>query len=254
MKHSVGRAKSLIQGGFTLLLAALMSACGAAHECPVAPDQKGSFMAKAIEFPLKVRGDTSWSEAEREALQRAVIDWNEPAQHWMGESAFDLSFTDVQDLDSSNSALQGCELPEGSASTFSIYRVTESIQWKTMGFAISTPAVTLRCHRGDRVVKQAVLVNPALIHQQQMRSVFLHELGHSVGLDHSCQLDRASGTFRGCAGLVSDHPYVKAVMYPTLRIRSPSYSPSIAASASVLEIKEALAPNDLTRAGCVFRH
>jgi hypothetical protein len=218
-------------------------------QCPVAADQRSSFMAKADEFPLNVVGDVAWSAEERQSLRRAMDRWNIASREGRSDDAFQVEFRSLNRLPSDK--IQGCELEEGSSDGFLIYRSATGGQWQKLGFSDNTPAVTLRCHRGDELTKQAILVNPSLIHREQMMSVFLHELGHAIGLDHSCQLDRSSPSYRGCMGLEKEHPYVLAVMYPTLKVKSPSSSPNFSMP-GILEIKEALGANDLLRAGCIF--
>ncbi|MBU6376415.1 MAG: matrixin family metalloprotease [Bdellovibrionales bacterium] len=231
----------------------LLSVGCAAREmnCPVPADQKSSFMAVAEEFPLQVGGDASWSLSERESLIQAVERWNEPARNQMSQEALSVNFKTISSL-SNEEDLQGCDLQEGSPSEFAVHRVQSLSRWSALGFAENTPAVTLRCHRGDQLAKQAILVNPELVHQDQLMSVFVHELGHSLGLDHSCQLSGDSPSFRGCSGLSSDHPYALAVMFPTLRVARPSESPSFGSYFKTLDLKESLGTNDVTRIGCIY--
>ena len=228
------------------------SACAPVEmNCPVATDQKSSFMAMPSGFPLQVISDPTWSSAERLALQRAMERWNIVGRQQMSETVFGEVSGVVTTL-STDKALQGCDLDQGDSEKFVIYRAESLSRWQTYGFSAVTPAVTLRCHRGDELTKQAILVNPSLIHSDQMMSVFLHELGHTVGLDHSCQMEGSSTSYRGCAGLESDHPYVLAVMFPTLKVKAPSARP-LFTTPGTLEVKESLGSNDISRAGCVFR-
>lgn len=253
-----------------VLLAVGMVGCGKDRHCPVAQDQQSSFMAAPSEFPVTLTVDPRWSDSERASLQKAVDAWNAAARRAGKPSLFKTEIGPVMELTGRN-AIQGCELTEVSGTRFPVVRVSGTGLWDAMGFNDSTPAVTLRCHQGDEVSKQAVLVNADLITSEQLTSVFLHELGHSIGLDHSCQLDADAPSFRGCSGLSADHPYVQAVMYPALRIvapvgggaaaakywggrpsNAPQSTPVFSYDPGTLELKELLQQNDVERLSCLM--
>jgi hypothetical protein len=250
------RVLSYVIRSLAVYAAISTAACGKAHDCPVAADQKSSFMAASSRFPITLTMDSRWDSVERAALFKAAEAWNTIAKASGQPQFFNIEIGQVRDL-SGYSSIEGCELPEGSEGQFPVVRVSNADTWTAMGFSRSTPAVTLRCHRGDELTKQAVVVNVDLISTEQLMSVFIHELGHTIGLDHSCQLDADAPGFRSCNGLSADHPYREAVMYPALRIASPAqakyggYGYS-SYSSSAIELKEVLKSNDIERASCLY--
>ena len=130
-----------------------------------------------------------------------------------------------------------------------------------MNMSESNPGFTVRCKINGSLARQVVLLNPDLIPLAQLSSVALHELGHAVGLDHSCQAGSGTDTFRGCSGIPDSHPYRQAVMYPTLRIaegvassrrQSSREAGNPQLSSSGVSEESALGINDTERARCLY--
>ncbi len=239
-------------------------------DCPnVATDQKSSFMAPAREFPLQIRADDRFTETERESIRQAVALWNEHGQRVMGQDVFAVQFAPVGTL--AGDKLDGCGLADREGSRgFVLWREDASSQWSSFGFESRTPAITLRCHAGEDLIKQTVLINTGLIQPVQLSSIVLHELGHTIGLGHSCVEGSGADSYKGCTGINREHPYRIAVMYPSLWVRSVPSATSpdfdqidgylksggtvFATSGSVAtaEVKSSLRDNDLERASCVL--
>ena len=130
---------------FPLLIPALMAACSpvSQSQCRVEADQKSSFMAPAEKFPLEIQADSRWNENERIALERAVAHWNELARVTMSTDAFEISYASLKGLPA-DKAIQGCDLEQADSKEFRIHRAGSDMQWRKLGFASSTPAVTVR--------------------------------------------------------------------------------------------------------------
>lgn len=73
--------------------------------------------------------------------------------------------------------------------------------------------------------------------QPDLTSIYVHELGHLIGIDHSCDADRPG--FPSCVGAPDD--YLSAVMYPGVKFNG-----------LIGEPRRQLNVNDKSRANCVL--
>lgn len=212
--------------------------------CPVAHDQRGSFMAKVASFPLHIRADEAFSDAERANVASAVAQWNAYGQQLRGEDFFELQFVALSSSYHAEDPRDCSKDGLGTADTFSIVREASAKRWRGLGFTDSIPGATLRCFSGKQVRRQVVMTYITVVDPAQFESVVLHELGHTLGLDHSCASGTGQGKFVSCSGLSDLHPYHLAVMFPSLRMRGAYYEPP--------EIKNELRDNDEVRTACLY--
>lgn len=70
------------------------------------------------------------------------------------------------------------------------------------------------------------------------QTIALHELGHVLGLNHSCQLGGSQSGMPQCSG--SPSSYLEAVMFPALF------------SNGAGEVRQTLGTNDQERANCLY--
>ncbi|HLD99842.1 MAG TPA: hypothetical protein VJB59_06260 [Bdellovibrionota bacterium] len=235
------------------LTAALTLLAGCAKELQtctnVAKDQRASFMAPLVRYPVYIipdKGTSSsdgFTEAEIGYIAGTVREWNTVGQKLFGHDLFRLGPPGAVPEGLRNGDPHDCKQSIGDQTRFYVVRETETDRWKALGFNASIPGATIRCSAGAELSQQVIYLNPKLVDSNQFSSVVLHELGHAAGLDHSCMSGAGKPDYVGCDKIKPGHPYQLAVMFPSLTRGNESVHP---------EIKDTLKPNDSERTQCLY--
>ena len=193
---------------------------------------------------LQVTIDTRFSSDQVNSIIAAIDVWNQYGRSTLGHDLFNSSNGSVKEEESPQKA-GDCSF-SGDPGAFPIFMETSATKWTALNLTKYNPAVTIRCTGGGSgaptLASQTMLINTSYTQKEEFMSVVLHELGHALGLDHSCTAGAAQSGFPACASLSEGHPYNQAVMNPLLHPNT--------ANVSLAEKKETLRSNDTERATC----
>jgi hypothetical protein len=212
--------------------------------CRISNDQDASFFFRVSTFPIPVRVESAFTSEEKIQIRQAIDAWNGYGRYLIHEDFFEI-VSEGEDLPDFNLRTADClaDVVGGASNTLVIMRgTTLSRPGRERVSGLSNViGSTSRCSLGDRAERQMTVLHTERVDVDQISSVALHEFGHVLGLDHSCESNGGSYSYRACAGLDSNHPYRLAVMYPTLRT-----------GGSSPERKDQPAQNDMDRLACRY--
>lgn len=212
-------------------------------------DQKSSWRGRlGKSASATVRIDSSFSSTELDDIRAGIEKWNEYSRSAFGHDFFQVQVASLVNSEIPQDA-DDCGFTGSSESEFAIIREIGTGRWAPLRMNETNPGVTVRCTADQVLVKQALFINMDYTHPSQVKSVTVHEVGHTVGLEHSCNAAGDSPDYVGCSKLSSSHSYREAVMNPFLKLKD---TPLRVLNIHVPEIKEDLRSNDMERTQCLY--
>jgi hypothetical protein len=239
--------RSLIQGAGVFLFFACAPQTGSfTSECVLNDDQRSTLMGywSVKPIPLAVQA-VDFSPSEVGAIEAAISTWNDFFQqskgfrlYLAGENVLDVVSTGGTRITKRTVCTQQVVNSRGFTKHIMIYKVSSNWSYGSSVIGL-TSTCPLRTANSSYPTFFSALME---INYQNffgtglpvpdLQTIVLHELGHLLGLDHSC-------TGAGCSDAPDD--YREAVMYP-----------SIGFDGTQGHTKRTLMLNDQHRANCLY--
>lgn len=221
------------------------------RQCDLPADQNKTLLGrwKQVQVPLAFHsGD--FTSAEMSAIMDAADVWNKHYGKVQGFPVFDYGNRDSPRLSTTSKVGSLCSytLVETTGQFKSSVVIYKQSAWPyTEKDAI---AITSSCYKAAEPLQSTYMsmieVNfqyffAAGLRQPDLKSIFVHELGHLLGLNHSCSAATKAG-FPNCSSSSLSQDYYDAVMFPTVFFDS----------SGVGQSRTQLQVNDQGRANCLY--
>ncbi len=213
--------------------------------CNLRDDQANSLQGKWTTLPIPVKvhsGD--FNSFEVGEMQAAVKTWNEFFNFSKGSDIIDMP-GDADDLNQTNPTCTGSTISNGvliykRQSTWT--RSESAVAVTTFCTAVQSGSKIPRMYNAIIEINYRDFFGGTSGRIPDMQSIALHELGHLIGLDHSCGALRSGLPNASCPEIGSSDEIGQSVMYPAVAFDASGTG----------EQKRKLKTNDQNRANCIY--
>jgi hypothetical protein len=218
-------------------------------DCVLPEDQSSTLNGKwpVLPVPIALRaGD--WNDTESQAFSKAISTWNKFHLATRGVALFEI-LPPVNQVPSSALCSITNATDSGFSSPIPVFKIVAgwpSAQSDAIG-------ITKFCFLPEGNGGLPNLYNGAMdinyqfffgagLKKPNLQSIFLHELGHLIGLNHTCTSGSFTNGFPDCADPNLDFEYVIASLFPIVNFPDGVNG----------ESKQSLQKNDQGRANCLY--